>query len=479
MAFQIRTSSGMNRGDYWASNGRWEHFMTSYEGGRWTPAIAIPESSSRPGGILQLVPGAAGVWTAWANDNRRFGPQGGFEAGPNRKANQEIDAASFSLGGSAGEPALEAFVETPGAAAALPGSEAEDVKRIRAYRASVAGADYRILRGDFHRHTEISGDGAGDGSVEDYFRYMLDAAQMDIGTITDHNAGGDDEYTWWRTEKAHDIFHIRDRFTPLFGYERSVAYPNGHRNIVFAQRGVRTLPISREENMGTVNSGPILYPYLKQNRGICMLHSLATGQGSDYRDNDPILEPLVELYQGYHAAYEYEGGPRAETPDYQVNIHGGYKPLGFYWNALAKGYKLGVQSSSDHISTHSSYTMVYSPSVAREEIVESMRKRHAYGATDNIILDFRAGDNHMMGDIFEAPSSPKFQVKVVGTAPIAKVEIIKDGKFVFDTQPNGITATFSYVDANPAKGESWYYVRVTQLDRNLAWSSPIWVKYTR
>jgi hypothetical protein len=84
----------------------------------------------------------------------------------------------------------------------------------------------------------------------------------------------------------------------------------------------------------------------------------------------------------------------------------------------------------------------------------------------------------MMGDIFEAAKSPKFQVKVVGTAPIAKVEIIKDGKFVFDTQPNAPTADFSYVDAHPAKGESWYYVRVTQLDRNLAWSSPIWVKYT-
>ena len=478
MAFQIRTSSGMNRGDYWCSNGRWEYFLTSYEGGRWTPAIAVPESSSRPDGILQLTPGAAGMWMAWANDNRRFGPGGGFGEAPNRKANQEIDAASFSLAGSATEPALEAFLETPGGAAALPGNEAEDVKRIRAYRASVAGAEYRILRGDFHRHTEISSDGSGDGSVEDYFRYMLDAAQMDIGTITDHNAGGDDEYTWWRTEKAHDIFHIRDRFTPLFGYERSVNYPNGHRNIVFAQRGVRTLPVGREENQGTVNSGPILYPYLKQNRGICMLHSLATGQGSDYRDNDQSVEPLVEIYQGYHAAYEYEGGPRAETPDFQVNIHGGYKPLGFYWNALAKGYKLGVQSSSDHISTHTSYTLVYSPSVAREEIVDSMRKRHSYGATDNIILDFRAGDNHMMGDIFEASSSPKFQVKVVGTAPIAKVEIIKDGKFVFDTQPNGVTVNFSYVDANPGKAESWYYVRVTQLDRNLAWSSPIWVKYT-
>ena len=46
-----------------------------------------------------------------------------------------------------------------------------------------------------------------------------------------------------------------------------------------------------------------------------MLHSLATGQGTDYRDNDPDVEPLVEIYQGYHANYEYEGAPRAETAD--------------------------------------------------------------------------------------------------------------------------------------------------------------------
>ena len=42
----------------------------------------------------------------------------------------------------------------------------------------------------------------------------------------------------------------------------------------------------------------------------------------------------------------------------------------------------------------------------------------------------------MMGDIFEAAASPKFQVKVVGTAPIAKVEIIKDGKFVYKETVN-------------------------------------------
>jgi hypothetical protein len=328
----------------------------------------------------------------------------------------------------------------------------------------------------------MSNDGAGDGSLEDYFRYMLDAAQMDTGIVSDHQEGGE-EYTWWRTEKAIDLFHVPAGLTPLFGYERSVPYPNGHRNVVFPQRGVRVLDISREEQNGAVQSGPILYPYLKQNRGICMLHSLATDQGSDYRDNDPEVEPLVEIYQGYHANYEYAGAPRAETAEYNVMTHGPYRPAGFYWTGLAKGYKLGIESSSDHVSTHSSYTMIYTPSTARGDIVESMRRRHTYGATDNIVLDLhvRAGQGRewMMGDAFETATAPVLHVKTLGTSDIASVEIIKDGRFIYRTEPGSSTAEFDYSDTAAAPGQSWYYVRVIQKDRNLAWSSPVWITYTQ
>ncbi len=482
-AIQIRTATGINRNDRWSANGRWEHFLTSYEGDHWAPLMPIPKTSSRPEGPFQVKAGPKGIWMTWVNDSRGFGPTAGFQPPAAGALVHEIDAAPFTSESSIAETQLENFNDAPSNTRPVHPNEEADVARIRAYRASVDGASYRILRGDFHRHTEISGDGAGDGSVEDYFRYMLDAAQMDTGIISDHNAGGDNEYSWWRTEKAIDLFLIHGRYTPLFGYERSVRYPNGHRNVVFAERGTRTLPIRQEENQGKVNSGPILYPYLKQHRGICMLHSLATEQGSDYRDNDPEVEPLVEIYQGYHANYEYEGAPRAETQNYQVLVHEAYRPPGFYWNGLAKGYKLGVQASSDHISTHSSYTMIYTPSAARTDIVESMRKRHAYGATDNLIMDFQAFDAegrvHMMGDSFEATSAPRLTVKVIGTDRLIKVEIIKDKKFVYSTEPNSNTAEFTFVDTNPEKGESWYYVRAIQIDRNLAWSSPIWVKYTR
>jgi len=473
MELEVRTSTANNRTDFWASNGRWERFLTSFTGAAWTPAVAIPETSTRPDGIFRIARAPRGIWTAWVNDNRSFGPGGGGgEARFGRSAQHNaIEAAPFSFEATPAAPDLTAFAEPPATAPMVHRDEPGDVKRIRAYTAS----NLHIYRGDFHRHTEISPDGAGDGSLEDYFRYMMDAASMDTGIVSDHNAGGN-EYTWWRTEKAIDLFHIPGGFTPLFGYERSVPYPNGHRNVVFDHRGVKVLPISREENQGKVNTGPILYPYLKQNRGICMLHSLATDQGSDYRDNDPEVEPLVEIYQGYHANYEYEGAPRAESADYTVTTHGGYEPAGFWWNALRKGYKLGTESSSDHISTHTSYTMIWSPSSRRTDLVESMRKRHAYGATDNIVVDYRAGE-HMMGDAFDATTAPRMTVKVAGTSRIDKVEIIKDGKFVYETRPEGSTAEFTYVDQNPEKRESWYYVRVIQADRQMAWSSPMWIRY--
>ena len=130
-------------------------------------------------------------------------------------------------------------------------------------------------------------------------------------------------------------------------------YPNGHRNVVFAQRGVNVLPISQEEIDAKVNTGPMLYPYLKQNRGICMLHSLATDQGSDYRDNDPEVEPLVEIYQGYHANYEYEGAPRAETKRLQ---RGRPRPVPARGILLERAWPRATSSGRNRVPTTSPRT---------------------------------------------------------------------------------------------------------------------------
>ena len=209
------------------------------------------------------------------------------------------------------------------------------------------------------------------------------------------------------------------------------------------------------------------------------LHSLATDQGSDYRDNNTELEPLVEIYQGYRNSYEYEGAPKAATTLNQQAQKSGWQPEGFWWNALAKGYKLGVQASSDHWSTHISYACLITESFTREGLLDAIRKRHSYAATDNIILDVRAkagAVSYMMGDSFNSETAPQISVHAIGTMAIKQVDIVKNQTFVYTSHPGTKETRFDFADQDYAAGQNYYYVRVMQDDGQLAWSSPIWVK---
>jgi hypothetical protein len=156
-------------------------------------------------------------------------------------------------------------------------------------------------------------------------------------------------------------------------------------------------------------------------------------------------------------------------------IHGPYKADGFVSLALDKGYRLGFQASSDHISTHVSYACILAEDFSRAGLIDAMRRRHSYAATDNIVLDFRLG-NDIMGDEVRT-AQPRFDVVVLGTAAIDKVEVLRNNDVVRTLEPAGDTARFTWQDPAPLKGDkgAYYYIRVLQKDGNIAWSSPIWV----
>jgi len=97
---------------------------------------------------------------------------------------------------------------------------------------------------------------------------------------------------------------------------------------------------------------------------------------TDWRDNEPELEPIVEIFQGARTSAEHGGAPLASSAARTDLWAGSYGPKGFVWLAWEKGYKLGVQASSDHVSTHSSYAMVLSDDYSRQGLVAAMRQRH-------------------------------------------------------------------------------------------------------
>ncbi len=451
----------------------WENFVTSHDGQGWAAPKPVPHSGTWIEKLAALATSGDGnVWAAWMTDNRPFAtmvPQ-----------NADIYFAKLDKPGqlAGAQVTKRAYVEPFEEAIPVHTNDAADVKAIRAHRIESGGKSYRIFRGDMHRHTDISTDFKYDGSLFEVYRYGLDAAAFDYIAPTDHQSGFDQEYSWWQNQKYVDLFLLPSSFVPLFAYERSLRFPNGHRNVIWAKRGFRTLPIPEDEASGKTGARK-LYENLRQTGGISMPHTSATDQGTDWRDNDPELEPLMEIFQGYRASYEYEGAPRAATSLNQHAQKSGWQPSGFWLNALAKGYKLGVQASSDHWSTHISYACLLVEGTTRENLLDALRKRHAYAATDNIILDFRiqaAGKEYIMGDVLETSAAPQLAVVAAGTNTIKQIDIIRDRQFVYSTRPQAQKTQFTFTDTQKEAGESWYYVRLLQEDGQMAWSSPIWVK---
>ncbi len=129
----------------------------------------------------------------------------------------------------------------------------------------------------------------------------------------------------------------------MFNYERSVAYPEGHRNVLFAQRGIRPLPrlpISKDSRPRARAGYADALRYLKFFNGIVASHTSGTGMGTDWRDNDPQLEPVVEIYQGDRQNYEMPDAPRTNSEKDSI---GGWRPKGFVNLALRKGIQAGLR----------------------------------------------------------------------------------------------------------------------------------------
>jgi hypothetical protein len=459
----------------------WTTFARRLDGDKWSEPIELHHSDGLLDSRPVLLPHPAGGLRVIHNTDHRFASA--------TKVNNDIYMSYVDLPGDPVEPKL--VDHDPGKKNEKLVQQAKEeqavVKRIRDYRIQVGGKTYQPLRGEFHRHTEISWDGGPDGSLEDMFRYAIDAAAMDWIGNGDHDSGAGREYSWWLIQKFTDAYHVPERFTPMFTYERSVSYPHGHRNCMFVQRGVRTLPRleapSREEAVAGVHADDtkMLYRYLHELNGICAVHTSATGMGTDWRDNDPKVEPIVEIYQGDRMSYEIEESPRAgydpKSGKKPANI-GGWQPKGFINHAFEKGYRLGFQSSSDHSSTHISYCIALAEKHDRASILAALRQRHCYAATDDIIVDVRSG-NHIMGDELATREAPTLQIHVRGTNNLARIDVLKDSLVVETFKPDKPEYQGNWTDPKPTAGMHWYYIRVLQSDDEIAWASPMWIKYEK
>ncbi|MBI3878711.1 MAG: hypothetical protein HY301_01420 [Verrucomicrobia bacterium] len=384
---------------------------------------------------------------------------------------------------------------------------------------SIGGKKYTLVYGDLHRHTDFSNCRTGfDGCVLEHFRYAYDMAALDFLGTSDHTdiVKKYDPYEWWQTQRMVDIFYAPGRFNSLYAYEREQKYPWGHRNVVFPQRGGPIVYINRKlyeasqwnalypvnPGVGEIEPTELWDVLGKYGQPVALIsHTGATGMGTDwdkYERIDGKLENTVEIFQGARVSYEGLGAPQptvglrvgqkytADTaskavipaPPEPITDFGAERNNGVYQHALAKGHKLGVFASSDHISQHTSFGGVYVEENTRLGIIEGFRARRSIAATDKIFVEFSC-DGKPMGTLLETSGKPELKFAVNGTASLKRVTIVRNevNYKVYEPGKRELAATFT--DAAPLAGENRYYLRVEQVDGNMAWSSPVWVTVKR
>ena len=491
---------------YWehgrSQYGYWEYCVTHLDQKQWSEPDPLPSSKGR----LSVRMGAAlgadrNLWLVWPTDNRT-------EAYYHRPVRQQVCAGMALAPFDNASPLFVPIEEEKNKPASGLTTEVHDLEVMRGHRTLIDGKEHRLLRGDCHRHTELSWDEGGrlDGSLQDLYRYVIDVASLDFAANTDHQ-GGAWPYWWWYSVKMADMYHTPGSYTGFYAFERSSSYPNGHRNVFFAKRSeARMIPFFMKQSVDlykfpltsegdepadeggllVANDTQLLYEEVAARHGITIPHTPATGMGTGWRDHHPEVEPVVEIFQGCRKSYEQVGGPYCATEaeaqaagpplPWPAVMHT-LRPEGMVVNGWAKGYRLGVICSSDHFSTHISYAMVYTDDPTREGILDAFRKRHTYGATDNILLEVRMGE-HFMGDVWHSSGPlPPLRVKARGTAAISKVDMLKDGKVIHSVEPNQQEVDLEYQDTTADGGRHYYYVRLMQKDGMIAWSSPLFVNF--
>ncbi|MDO8586758.1 MAG: DUF3604 domain-containing protein [Armatimonadota bacterium] len=346
--------------------------------------------------------------------------------------------------------------------------------------------DYTLLFGNLHEHSLISkcwADGS-DGTSDDNYRYGMDAEGYDFMAITDH-CFNLYEAAWRKTRRAASFYNDPPYFVALPAYEWTLGKQDkppssGHRNIIFASdkdAGAFLSPKGAVYHsvLDESNRMDKVWQLMRDKRISAVTiphHPAMVGAPMDWDFHDPHYQSVVEIYQCRHSS-EYRGCPQ--------EIRNPTKHEGSYvQDALALGHRLGFIASGDHNAMGIGLAAILVEEVSQRGIVEALLARRCYATTgDKIFLDFRV-DGHLMGEEYVAAGKPRISAIVECEQPIINLVVFKNNKVVHEMAEGDLKSrkilTVDFVDEG-FSGNSYYYLRVIQDNKQIAWSSPVWANY--
>ncbi|WP_455539679.1 CehA/McbA family metallohydrolase [Terrisporobacter sp.] len=328
--------------------------------------------------------------------------------------------------------------------------------------------------GNLHSHTNYSD---GMGYATEAYEHARDKAKVDFLAITDHSNSFDNESKasmadgsmseeWVEGHKIANEYNKSEDFTAIFGYEMSWSASTGkygHMN-TYNTPGFesRTNPDMNLKNY---------YETLKKHEGSISMfnHPGETfGDFSGFGHYDEEIDERITLIE-------------VGNSDGAVGSNGYFPSYNEFINALDKGWHIAPTNGQDNHKgkwgdANTTRTVVLAEENSREALYQAMRDRRVYSTEDeNLQLDFKINGN-IMGTILEDTEELSFDVTVKDpdtTENSAKVEIVANGgKIVKSMRMTSNEQNFKFTLPSDY---SYYFVKVTQADGQIAVSSPIWV----
>jgi hypothetical protein len=365
-----------------------------------------------------------------------------------------------------------------------------------------------IYLGEFHWHTDFSGDGQ--RTLSAALTSARDELGLDFAGPADHMLPDGTYMQRLPIEQAEICrrFDAPGRFCALPGAELSGRY--GHTNLLAADWDTFLTIVKRfpHELQPVWRKMPDTYP-LEVLAALCpagkamiiphhtnMDSSVSEGVVRDdgrpywsalhWPQATPLLQQglrLVEIVQ-QRGAFETE----VPDPDWRV-AWGGLG--GSVRTALLRGHRIGFVGGSDnHMgwpsratgrAGYDGLTALQAPELDGPALFDALYRRRCYATSGaRIVADATLNGEPLGSELVLPPGARReFRIRIRGTAPLVAVQIVSLGAVLVDfvLEPESWDFEITWADERPGRPlqDVYYYVRARQADGHCAWLSPWWV----
>ena len=331
--------------------------------------------------------------------------------------------------------------------------------------------DWNVYFGQLHAHTNLSD---GTGSVEEAFVYASKVENLDFFAVTDHSDSFDNADAGeiakdgagisadWAAGKQAAASVTNEDFVGLFGFE--MTWPEdkqlGHIS-TFNTPGWQTRDQEDFENVPTA-----LEHYYK---------ALTTVPGSVSQFNHPdTIHGDFERFDHYSPQYD------AVISLLEVAGEDGVVDCAYYDLALDKGWHVAPTNNQNNHNgqwgdASRARTVILAETLTEEALYDAMKDRRVYATQDSDLTVYYALNGAVMGSMI--PKSEEAEITVFLSDPtdeaIGNVEAVTDGGAVLVSEYVGTPA--QVLELSVSGGHSYYYLRITQPDGDVAVTAPVWM----